>query len=94
MLDAKSRDLQFRYEDVPDLLETFADSIGQWYFDGHTLRIEFLVSRLDGAANGGTAHSGRRRPVCRIALTAPAAVELVQRAGQLAQSFSGINRRI
>jgi hypothetical protein len=47
MADEKSRKPKFRYEDLPEIMETFADSIGQLYFDGQTLRIEFLVSRLD-----------------------------------------------
>jgi hypothetical protein len=73
---------KFRYQDMPELGETFADSIGSWSFDGSTLRVEFLVSRLD-ALKPGDAATGRAVPVCRLVLTAPAAVELIRASGQI-----------
>jgi hypothetical protein len=55
---------KLRYQDIPDLPETFADSIGQWIFDGQNLRIEFTVTRLDP---GGSRESADRPPASRRA---------------------------
>ena len=73
---------KFRYQDMPALGETFADTIGGWSFDGSTLRMEFLVSRLDELKPGDAA-SGRAVPVCRLVLTTAAAVELIRASGQI-----------
>jgi hypothetical protein len=72
---------KLRYQDMPDLRETFADSIGGWTFDGNTLRIEFLVSRLE-AGKPDEAPSGRAVPVCRLVLTAAGAVDLLKACSQ------------
>jgi hypothetical protein len=73
---------KFRYQDMPELSETFADSIGSWSFDGSTLRMELLVSRLD-PLKAGDAATGRAVPVCRLVLTTAAAVELIRASGQI-----------
>ena len=73
---------KLRYQDIPDLPETFADSIGQWVFDGQMLRIEFTVTRLDP---GGPPEqrTGRRFPAARMVLTPVCAVELIRQCQQL-----------
>jgi hypothetical protein len=73
---------KLRYQDIPELAETFADSIGQWIFDGQMLRIEFTVTRLDP---GGSAEqrTGRRLPASRMVLTPGCAVELIRQCQQL-----------
>jgi hypothetical protein len=73
---------RLRYQDIPDLPETFADSIGQWIFDGQMLRIEFTVTRLDP---GGKPEqpTGRRLPAARMVLTPVCAVELIRQCQQL-----------
>ena len=73
---------KLRYQDIPDLAETFADSIGQWIFDGQNLRIEFTVTRLDP---GGSPEqrTGRRLPAARMVLTPICAVELIRQCQQL-----------
>src|SRR3984893_17640740 len=76
----------FRYQDMPQLNETFADSIGGWSFDGSTLRLEFLVSRLD-ALKPGDAATRRAVAVWRLVLTAPAAVELIRASGQITNAL-------
>jgi hypothetical protein len=77
---------KFRYQDMPSLGETFADSIGSWSFDGSTLRMEFLVSRLDALKPGDPA-TGRAVPVCRLVLTTAAAVELIRASGQITSAL-------
>src|SRR5882757_7576343 len=72
---------KFRYQDVPDLGETFADTVGNWSFDGNTLRIEFLVSRIDPEKPSG-APTGRAVPVCRLVLTTPGAVQMLRTCAQ------------
>ena len=71
-----------RYIDRPDVMETFADAISGLVFDGQTLRIEFAVTRLD-EVKPNSAITGRRYPACRLALPAPAAVELINRMQQI-----------
>ena len=77
---------KFRYQDMPELSETFADSIGSWSFDGSTLRMEFLVSRLD-ALKAGDPATGRAVPVCRLVLTTAAAVELIRASSQITSAL-------
>jgi hypothetical protein len=73
---------KLRYQDIPDLKETFADSIGQWIFDGQMLRIEFTVTRLDPGA-APEQPTGRRLPAARMVLTPICAVELIRQCQQL-----------
>jgi hypothetical protein len=85
MVDETQRP-KFRYQDMPNLGETFTDSIGSWSFDGSTLRMEFLVSRLDALKPGDPA-TGRAVPVCRLVLTTAAAVELIRASGQITSAL-------
>jgi hypothetical protein len=59
--------------DLPELSETFADSIESVVFDGQTLRINCGVTRYEQSKQTTTAH---RYPACRLVLTLGAAVEL------------------
>ncbi len=77
---------RFQYEELPTLPETFADSIGQWYFEGNTLRVEFLVSRLD-QGKPSQQPTVRRFPACRLVLTMTGAIELLNRCQQLAAAL-------
>ena len=77
---------KLRYQDIPQLGETFADSIGQWIFDGQMLRIEFTVTRLDDIAPAEQ-RTGRRLPACRLVLTPGCAVELIRQCQQLAAAL-------
>src|SRR5712691_12704513 len=76
MTNEKSAQIKFRYQDVPELSETFADSIGQWHFDGSTLRVEFLVTRVD-EVKPPQERTARKLPVCRLVLTATGTIELL-----------------
>jgi hypothetical protein len=73
---------KLRYQDIPDLPEIFADSIGQWIFDGQNLRIEFTVTRLDPGGSRDQP-TGRRLPAARMVLTPVCAVELIRQCQQL-----------
>jgi hypothetical protein len=77
---------KFRYQDLPELPETFADLVGRWYFDGTTLRIEFLVNRLDHESSS-QARTGRRLPVCRLVLAPTGALELIYQAQRMAAAL-------
>ena len=73
---------QLRYEDRPNLLETFADNVQRMTFDGRTLRIEFCVERPDEqtAAQQKTARS---IPVVRLVLDLDGAVDLFNKINSL-----------
>jgi hypothetical protein len=87
MADDKSQRPTFRHQDRPDLGETFADTVGNWSFDGNTLRMEFLVSRLD-PGKPAEAPTGRTVPVCRLVLTAAGAVELLKTCAQITAALA------
>jgi hypothetical protein len=82
MAEKKRPQPKLTYQDREDLFETFADSIGPWSYDGNTLRLEFLVTRLD-PPKGEAPRTGRQYPVCRLALTAKGALELLNQCRQL-----------
>ena len=67
---------KFHYQDVPELNETFADSVGHWHFDGNTLRMDFIVNRMDGR-KPSEPRTVRQHPVCRLVLTAAGTIELL-----------------
>jgi hypothetical protein len=75
-----------RHVDLPDLPETFADSIHTMVWDGQTLRIEFCVTRYPEAPSD-TAEA-RRYPACRLVLTAPVAVDLFNRVQQTMKALT------
>jgi len=81
MAESKRSRPKLRYQERNDLFETFADSLGPWSYDGNTLRLEFLVTRLDSPK--GDERTGRQFPVCRLALTAKGALELLNQCQQL-----------
>jgi hypothetical protein len=90
MADEKRQNPKLRYQDRPDLFETFADSIGPWSFDGNTLRIEFLVSRLDEKTD--EPRTGRHIPVCRLVLSANGAIQLINQCRQLTTALEKAGR--
>ena len=77
---------QYKYVDLPQVSETFADFISRIQFDGQTLRIEFCVSRLDDQKPSGPA-TGQRFPACRLVLSATAAIELMNKMQQITASL-------
>jgi len=83
----RTTQVNLRYVDRTDCMETFADSINGLAFDGQSLRIEFGVTRLD-EVKPDTPISGRRYPVVRLVLTPAAAVELINRMQQTAAALT------
>jgi hypothetical protein len=73
---------KLRYQDRPEIPETFADSIRSCVFDGQLLRIEFTVSRYDDPGALGILE-GRQVPVSRLVLNRSALADLFNRIGQL-----------
>jgi hypothetical protein len=74
--------LQLQYVDLPEVSETFADSVHRIQFDGQTLRLEFTVTRLDDHRPPATA-TGKRYPACRLVLSNAAAIDLMNRMQQI-----------
>lgn len=82
-----AQSLAIKYVDLPELPETFADSVNSVSFDGQTLRVEFGVTRYDHASEQRPT-SGRRYPASRIVLTRGAAVEMINRLQQVATAIT------
>ncbi len=71
-----------RYEDRPDLQETFVDNVQRMTFDGRTLRIEFCVTRMD-EPTPAKPRGGRSIPICRLVLDLDGAVDLFNKLNNL-----------
>ena len=78
---------QFPKEERHDIWETFADSLSQCLFDGHTLRLELCAVRLDDVKPPPAKPTGKRHVVARIVLTREGAAELVNACMQMAGAF-------
>jgi hypothetical protein len=65
---------QVEYVDLPDMPETFVDSIRMVRFDGVTMRAELCVTRIGEREP----FIIKRYPACRLVLTPEAAVELAR----------------
>jgi hypothetical protein len=70
-----------RFVDLPELPETFADSIHTMVWDGQTLRVEFCVTRFPDQAASSTKEA-QRYPACRLVMTSAVAVDLFNRLQQ------------
>jgi len=72
---SKKNQHKIRFVDIPELSETFADSIRSINFDGQAMKIELCVTRLDEPDPSG-APSARQYPSCRLVLSPNAAIDL------------------
>ena len=70
-----SNGMEVQEIDIPELAETFADHVGITTLEGHAVRIELQVTRLD-KPDPPNKPTGRRYPVARLVLTPPACLEL------------------
>jgi hypothetical protein len=59
-----------------EIAETFADSMALSFFDGNTLRLEFTATRIE-EMKPSNQPVGARHVVCRLVLTAPCAIDLI-----------------
>ena len=73
---------QVREIDLPELQETFADSLGLSTFDGMTARITLCVQRLQ-EPKPAQPPMANKYPVCRLVLTPEAVVDLFNNLNQL-----------
>ena len=78
---AQQPSLQIRYVDLPEVRETFADSIHTVVWDGQTLRLELCVTRFPNPTPS-TQMEATRYPACRLVLSATAAADLANRLQQ------------
>ena len=76
----------YTYIDLPDLAETFADTIHGLLFDGQTLRITFAVNRMEAPKMG----SAKRYPTSRIVLPASGARELITQLKRLEAALTRV----
>ena len=74
---------QLTYVDIPTVSETFADHLKMVAFDGHSLRLEFGVTRMDDHKPPAP-QTGRRHPCCRLVLTPAATIELINHMQRMA----------
>lgn len=79
--------ISVKYVDLPEVSETFSDSVNAVSFDGQTLRIEFGVTRFDHVSQQRPT-SGRRYPAARLVLTRGAAMEMINRLQQMATAIT------
>ena len=76
--------VQAKLADLPEVSETFGDSIRAIWFDGSTFRIQVDVVRLDDAS--GT-FGTTQYPACRLVLSAAAGVALLDKLNALAKEL-------
>lgn len=73
-----------RYQDRPEILEQFADSVRSVRYDGQTVRIELCIERADSSSLSAANCSS---PMCRLVLTPNAASELREKLGSAIKSI-------
>lgn len=69
--------IEISYLDLPDVSETFSDSIEKISFDGQSWRFEFCVTRMDEPRP--PIISGKKYPACRLVLTPNAGIDLANK---------------
>jgi len=79
----KAAEMRVQSIDLPDLPETFADSIETVHFDGQSLRLTFSVTRFGPTPPVTPPVTARRYPACRLVLTSTAGIELINQMQRL-----------
>jgi hypothetical protein len=79
--------LNFEFVDLPQLAETYADSIQTLFFDGQNLRVVFCASRLEEPKGGGRP-LGKRYPTCRLVLSAQGTLDLINRIQKISAALA------
>jgi hypothetical protein len=73
---------QFVYVDIPEIPESFADSLEKMSFDGMTFKFEFVVNRLD-PVSPPKPPTGHKYPSCRLVMPMAGALSLYAQLEQL-----------
>jgi hypothetical protein len=68
-----------------EITETFADQVGTMYFDGTSLRIDLMVTRVEKPTNPPT---GERHVVCRLVLAPRCTVDLINQLNKLSAQLA------
>ncbi len=84
MTKRTSQGLEYEYVDSPLPYETFADFVELAFFDGHTLHLDFCVTRILDPIPPATAPTGKRYPVCRLVLSPNGAADLINNVQRIA----------
>jgi hypothetical protein len=71
-----------------EIKETFVDTLGNLFFDGQTLRLDFAVSRMSELKPPATMPAGERHVVARLALTLSCASDLINQMQMLAAQLN------
>ena len=74
--------IKLDFIDLPDLPETFTDSLHNFFFDGQSLRLTFCVTRYDDP-NPPAPQTAKRYPACRLVLSPTAALQLIDKMQQV-----------
>lgn len=78
----KKQRVQTLFSDNPAILETFADTVRSFSFDGQTVRIEFCTTRL-GKPTPPDPPTATQHPTCRLVLPPTAAIDLFNKLQKL-----------
>lgn len=74
--------IQTRFEDRPEVHETFVDSLQAVHFDGQSMRLTLCATRYE-PAKPPDPPTGVRIPTCRLVLTPNAALDLFNKLSQV-----------
>ena len=74
----QSGQIQMTYVDRLEISETFADSLVRAFFDGITLRMEFVVNRMDDP-QPGQPPSGRSITAARLVMPLSSVLDMIAR---------------
>ena len=86
---------QIEYFDLPNVHETFVDSVRLVQFDGMTMRMELCVTRSGERKNKGEPLTLKVYPASRTVMTADAALDLFEKLQQVVAAMEqrGILKR-
>ena len=76
---------KFQINPHHEIRETFADQLGTMYFDGTSLRIDLLVTRVDQPTSPPT---GERHVVSRLALSPRCTIDLINQLNKLSATLA------
>lgn len=76
---------QISYVDLPNVSETFADSVEKILVDGQSWRLEFCVTRMDEPKP--PIITGKKYPACRLVLTLNAGLDLANKIKGLVEAM-------